>query len=114
MSLIQDAPVFQTVYDLLKDVHVARRTFAKTEKYSLGEKLEDALLDALLAITEAGRHRQEWKVTAIDAALREMERAEVLIRLAWDLQQIHERRMTEWQTSVDRIGRMLGGWRKAA
>lgn len=93
---------------------MARRTFAKTEKYSLGEKLEDAVLDTLLAIIEAGRRRQEWKVAAIDTALREMERAKILIRLAWDLQQISERRMSVWQESADRIGRMLGGWRKVA
>ena len=114
MSLIQDAPVFQAVYDLLKDVHVARRTFAKSEKYSLGQSLEHALIALLLHIVEAGRQRQEGKVAAIDAALRELERAKILIRLAWDLQQIHERRMSAWQESTDRIGRMLGGWRKSA
>lgn len=101
------------MYDLLKDVHVARRTFEKSEKYSLGQSLEHALLELLLHIVEAGRQRQEWKIAAIDAGLRELERVRVLIRLAWDFQQIHERRMSEWQTSVDRIGRMLGGWRKS-
>ncbi|TSC71861.1 MAG: Uncharacterized protein G01um101438_864 [Parcubacteria group bacterium Gr01-1014_38] len=102
------------MYDLLKDVHVARRTFAKTEKYALGEKLENALLDVLLSILEAGRERHEWKVAAIEAALRNLEKARILIRLAWDTQQIHERRMSEWQAAGDKIGRMLGGWRKAS
>jgi len=101
------------VYDLLKDVHVARRTFAKSEKYSLGQVLEQSLLELLLHIVEAGRQRQEWKVAAIDAAIRELERVKILIRLAWDLQQIQERRMSQWQTSVDTVGRMLGGWRKS-
>lgn len=101
------------MYDLLKDVHAARRTFAKSEKYSPGQSLEQALLELLLHIIEAGRQRREWKVAAIDAALRELERAKILIRLAWDLQQIHEHRMSAWQSTTDTIGRMLGGWRKS-
>ena len=102
------------MYDLLRDVHAARRTFSKTEKYSLGEKLENTLLNTLLSIVEAGQERHEWKVAAIDAALRNLEKARILIRLAWDTQQIHERRMSEWQVAADKIGRMLGGWRRAA
>lgn len=101
------------MYDLLKDVHAARRTFAKSEKYSLGQTLEQSILELLLHIVEAGRQRQEWKVAAIDAALRELERVKILIRLAWDLEQIQERRMSQWQTSADTVGRMLGGWRKS-
>ena len=101
------------MYDLLREVHIARRTFAKSEKYSLGQSLEDSLLELLLHIVDAGRQRQEWKIAAIDAALRELERAKILIRLAWDLQQINERRTSAWQTSADTIGRMLGGWRKS-
>lgn len=114
MSLIHEAPVFQQAYELLKDIHLARRTFAKPEKYSLGETLEQSVLDMLLHIIDAGQSRKEWKVAAIDAALRDLEKTKILIRLAWDLQQIHERRMSTWQERVQTIGRMLGGWRKAA
>lgn len=113
MPLIQESSVFQATYDLLKEIHVARRTFAKAEKYSLGEALERSVLDMLLHITDAGRMKHEWKVAAIDAALRELERVKILMRLAWDLQQINERRVSSWQESVQTIGRMLGGWRKA-
>ena len=105
--------MFQASYDLLRDIHLARRTFAKTEKYSLGEALERSVLDILLHITDAGRMKHEWKVAAIDQALRELERAKILMRLAWDLQQINDRRMSLWQEAAQKIGRMLGGWKRS-
>lgn len=114
MFRIHDAPVFQKAYDLLKDIHIARRTFEKSEKYTLGERLEDTALAMLNSIIEAGQTKREWKITALDQALDHLEREKILIRLAWDLEQITERRMVGWQESAQMIGRMLGGWRKAA
>lgn len=114
MPLIQESSVFQATYDLLKEIHIARRTFAKSEKYALGETLERSVINILLHIIEAGQSKREWKVAAIDAALLDLEQAKILIRLAWDLQQINDRRMSAWQETVNRIGRMLGGWRKSA
>lgn len=106
--------MFQASYDLLKEIHVARRTFDKGEKYSLGEKLEEAVLDLLLRIMEAGGQKREWKITAIDAALRNLERAKILLRLAHDLKQTGELQTIAMQGSIQKIGRMLGGWRKSS
>lgn len=114
MPLIQDSSVFREAYDLLREVHVARSTFAKAEKYTLGEELERAVMDILLHIIEAARAKREWKVAAIDGALLAVEKAKILVRLTWDLRQVTDRRMSEFQERAQRIGRMLGGWRKVA
>ncbi len=109
---IHDAPAFQRTYDLLKDIHVMRKTFAKSEKYTLGERIEEMALIVLCSIVDAGHSRDEWKVAAIDRALSALERAKILIRLAWDLEQINERCVSKWQDSAQHNGRMLGGWKK--
>ncbi|TAK04956.1 four helix bundle protein [Patescibacteria group bacterium] len=111
--LIHESSVFQATYDVLKDLHVARRSFAKSEKYALGERMEETLLNVLLGIIDAGQAKQEWKLTGIDAALRELEKTKILLRLASDLGQIQERRLISYQESLQKIGRMLGGWRRA-
>jgi four helix bundle protein len=113
MSLIQEAPVFQLIYDLMKEIHRARRTFSKSEKYSLGERLEEAALDALLHVIDAGRQKREWKIPAIDAAILSLEKTKIMIRLATDLAEIQEKRALAMQESVQTIGRMLGGWRRS-
>ncbi|MFA4846069.1 MAG: four helix bundle protein [Patescibacteria group bacterium] len=114
MSLIHEAPVFQVVYDLLKRIHLLRKRFEKSEKYSLGSTLEESSLETLLAIVEAGRQKQEWKIGSIDRALMSLEKLQILVRLAHDLKQIPERAYIDLQTSIQQAGRMLGGWRKKA
>lgn len=76
--------------------------------------LERALLDILLHIIRAGNARQEWKVAAIDEALGKLEETKILVRLAHDLKQVSEKQYSTTSESLQKIGRMLGGWRKAA
>jgi len=113
MSSIHEAPVFKVIYDLLKDLYLARRTFEKTEKYSLGERLEVTLLDLLLHIIDAGHAKRNWKVASINKALHALEKTKVLVRLCYELKQINERRYLVWQESLSKAGRMLGGWKKS-
>lgn len=113
MFSIHEAPVFQLTYDLLKEVHAARNKFEKTEKYSLGEELENSLLELLLSIIDAGHMKQDWKTACIDRALRSTEKTKILVRLCYDLRQVTERRYLTWQESLQKIGRMLGGWKKS-
>lgn len=113
MSLIHEAPVFQLTYDILKEVHLVRRSFSKSEKYSLGEMIERSGLDALTAIIEAGQLKREWKIPAIDRSLLSLEKMKVGLRLAHDLKELPERRYLALQKSLDKAGRMLGGWKKS-
>lgn len=101
------------VYDELKNFHGLRKTFEKGERYSLGERTEQTLLDLLSEIVRAGSERNEWKIAALDLALRHLERTKILLRLAHDMRQIPERQYLEHQERLQRIGRMLGGWRKS-
>lgn len=97
---------------MLKNFHAVRRVFSKGERYSLGEKTENALIEILLAIIEAGGAKREWKINSIDAALRHLEKSKILIRLARDLEQIREKNYLDLEENLNKIGRMLGGWRK--
>jgi four helix bundle protein len=113
MLSINQAPVFQATYDLIKEIHLARRTFHKSEKYGLGEKLEQSILEMLMDIIEAGRSKREWKITSVDSALHKLEKTKILLRLCWDLKQIPEGRICDLQKVLQKIGRMLGGWRRS-
>ncbi len=105
--------MFKITYDLLKEIHIARGRFSKSEKYSLGESLEQAALDMLIAIVEAGKQKRDWKHASIERALLQQEKAKILVRLAYDLNQIQERRYIQLQEQLQSIGRMLGGWKKS-
>lgn len=113
MPLIHESAVFKLTYDTLKEIHLARNTFSKSERYSLGESLEREVLAILLHILDAGRARQEWKIAAIDAALVNLDKSKILLRLARDLGQIRDRPYAALAEKMNTTGRMLGGWRKS-
>lgn len=112
MTLIHESTVFKTTYDELKTLHVLRKKFSKSERYSLGEKLEQTLLSILLEIISAGNAKHEWKIAAIDRALIQLEQTKILLRLASDIEQITLDAYLARSESLQKIGRMLGGWRK--
>lgn len=112
MTLIHESAVFKTTYDELKALHVLRKKFSKSERYSLGESLEKSLLSILLEIIAAGNAKHEWKVAAIDRALVHLEQTKILLRLASDIEQITMDMYLVRSESLQKIGRMLGGWRK--
>ena len=113
MSTIHESSVFQSTYDLLKRIHLLRNRFSKSEKYSLGQSLEESVLQTLQEIIEAGLQKREWKIASIEKSLRLVEKTKILLRLAKDLEQIREREAIEMQETVQQIGRMLGGWKKS-
>ncbi|HBD05431.1 TPA: hypothetical protein DCZ32_03150 [Candidatus Uhrbacteria bacterium] len=110
---IHDAPVFQATFDLLKEFHIIRNKFPKTEKYSLGEKIEESLLAIIIAIIEAGRSKKEMKLPPIERALSQKDKAQVLFRLAFEIRVVSDK---QYETSIEqlqKIGRMLGAWRNS-
>lgn len=114
MTLIHESTVFKAAYDELTCLHVLRKKFTKSERYSLGEKIENALLNLLLEIVSAGNVKHEWKIAAIDRALNHLEQAKILMRLAGDCHQITFDMYIKRSEALSMIGRMLGGWRKKA
>lgn len=113
MHNITEAPVFQLTFDLLKDYHIIRNKFHKMEKYTLGEKTENSLLAILIAITEAGRQKREWKISHIEQAIIKLSLAQVLFRLSYEIKIISEKQYLNIQERLFRIGQMLGGWKRS-
>jgi len=105
--------VFQLTYDVLKEIHLARRSFVKSEKYTLGSTMEESLLTVLLKIVEAGKTKSKWKLPAIESAQHNLEKCKILIRLAIDLEQIRGSRVNILREKIHRIGRELGGWKRS-
>ena len=114
MTLIHESTVFQATYHKLKTLHDLRKKFSKAERYALGEKLENTLLAILLEIIAAGNAKHKWKIAAIDRALIQLEQAKILLRLASDCDQITLDMYLSHSEEYQKIGRMLGGWRKSA
>ncbi len=98
---------------MLKEIHIAKRSFLKSEKYTLGEVLENSLLKTLLAIVKTGKTKPKWKLPVIEEAQIHLEKTKILMRLAIDLDQIKGKRINYLREHTQRIGQELGGWKRS-
>ncbi len=113
MYSINEAPVFQLAFDLLKDFHLIRAKFPKAEKYTLGSKIEETVLNMLVSIIEAGNAKREFKIAPIKQAILKNNLLKVLFRLAFEIKIITEKQYLDFEERLQKIGQMLGGWQRS-
>ena len=84
--------------------------FPRTQKFLLGDRIQAAALDVLERLIEATYDRD--RAGSLRAANLGVEKLRHLIRLAFDLKHLDERRYEYAARDLDGIGRQIGAWRK--
>ena len=108
---MSEAPnAITSTYDLLKWLMPAVSGFPKDKRYTLGNRIENKLLDILELLLKANYSR--IKLEILKKANLELESFRFLIRLAYDLQFINLRRYELISKEINEIGRLVGGWIK--
>jgi len=92
--------------------HTVMLQFPKVEKFLLCAQIRDSISAIIRGVVTAWK-RYHKKTTLTDTDV-EVEMLRVLIRRAWRLKYINEHRFEIWARHVNEMGRMLGGWLKAA
>ncbi len=95
-------------YDLLKWLMPVISKFPKDKRYTLGNRIENKLLDILELLLTANYTRT--KLEALRQANLELENFRFLARLSHDLQFINLRRYEFISKEANEIGRLIGGW----
>ena len=106
-------PVIQKSYDLYKLTYEYTKKFPKSDKYSLGEKIKNLLLEILELLIEAETAKHDWKQPILEKTSRKLDLLKILLRLANDIKIMDDKKYLTAQDQVQEIGRMLGGWIKA-
>lgn len=104
------APVLHDAYDLVLGLYRVVPTFPKAQRFVLGQRIEQVSLDVLfhlLAATDA-RERHDALLRASQA----LDQLRLLLRLAFDLRFIATERHEALTTSMNTVGRQIGGWQK--
>ncbi len=114
MHDIQELPLFKNTFDLLRAFHELHGKMPKASRYTLGGRIEDELLGMLTDIMEAGRVTKALKNPILERALRKNDTLKVLLRLAEATKVIEGKKHDALQASLQRIGSMLGGWRRSS
>jgi len=83
----------------------------KNHRYTLGEKIQNSLLELLLILSDAIYSKNKKEL--LTHANREIERLRLLTRLLKDLSILSKDNSKFVVSSLNEIGQMLGGWTKA-
>ena len=97
-------------YDLLKWLMPAVSRFPKDKRYTLGQRIENKLLDILELLLDANYSQDKLEI--LKKANLELEYFRYLIRLSYDLEFLDLRRYEFTAQAVNEIGRLIGGWIK--
>ena len=98
----------QACHELIRWLIPQLDKFPRVRRFTLGERLERALLDVLELLLEAAYTRT--KLPALQRANLRLEVARHLWRLTHELEVISTRRYAYGARLMDELGRQLGGW----
>lgn len=88
--------------------------FPKTEKYSLGQKIENTVLKILELALSAAYLPKYKKHEIIKKASDKNDLLKYLIRLAYEIKCVNDKKYLHLEEKVIEIGKMIGGWMKSS
>ena len=80
-----DIPIFTKSYELYKIFYSYLTTFPKKDRYTLGQRCENILLDFIETVMLAGSHPKQGKLPILKQASIKLDLLKVLFRLEKDL-----------------------------
>jgi len=88
------------------------RNFPKTERFGIGQKIEQAFLDVLEFSFTSAYLAPEQKIVSLGKTISRLDVLKFFMQLAWESKLIPNEKYLELSQRLEEIGRMLGGWRK--
>jgi hypothetical protein len=104
-------PALEAMYQFMLWLVPAVEKFPRSQKFLLGDRIQATALDVLERLIEATYTRARRQ--HLDEANLGVEKLRFLFRLAKDLKHLDMGRYEHAARSLDEIGRLIGGWRKA-
>src|SRR3989338_6950 len=105
-----DIPILKKAYDLYRIFNEYRKLVPKADRHTIYERSENAILDMVECILEAGYSKSSDKTAILERASMKLNLLRFLVRLMKETRSIDAKKYTVLQSHIDEIGRMLGGW----
>ncbi len=109
-----DIPIFKKTYDLYKTFYGYRTIVPKQDRYAIWQRSEELTLEILEGILTASKLYKSEKVPVLDKTSVKLNLLRVFLRLMKEVKTIDNKKYVALESSVDEIGRMLGGWIRSA
>lgn len=105
-----DIPIFKKTYDLYKIFYGYRNIIPKQDRYVIWQRCDSLILDTLTGILSASKLQKGEKLPSLEDASTKLNLLRVFIRLMKETKAIDGKKYLTLETSIDEVGRMLGGW----
>jgi len=105
-----DVPLVHKILEFYKLFHECLKLFPKSEKYSLGQKIENLILEILEFLLKTVYSPKQEKLSFLKEIDTKVNLLKTLIRLAYEIKSIDNKKYLILQEKLQEIGKMIGGW----
>jgi hypothetical protein len=90
--------------------HLYHELVPKTQKYTLGNKIDSLFVEAIEAGATAAFLGKEEKAPWIRLAIRKLDTLKILLLVLWETRSIDDKKYIALSETLNESGKMLGGW----
>lgn len=103
-------PVLQKLKDTYKVWNMCHGLMFKTQRYSLGNKIDKLFVEAIEAVATAGFLKPSEKLPWVRLAIRKADTIQILLLVCLETNSFEEKHFLEISVRLSEVGRDLGGW----
>ena len=103
-------PVLEKLKTGYKLWHEYHELVPKTQKYTLGKRIDSLFIEALEATATAAFLSKTEKAPWIRMAIRKLDTMKILLLVLWESRSIDDKKYISLSTILNDGGKMLGGW----
>ena len=90
--------------------HEYHNILPKTQRYSLGNRIDRIFIELIEAISTAVFLTREEKLPYVRLSIRKLDTLKVLIMILWETKTLDNKKYIAPSIPLDEAGKMLGGW----
>ncbi len=106
-------PIIYKTYKFYILLYSCIATFPKKDRFTIGQKCENATLEILELLFLANSRLDSQKIPFLNEIDLKLKILQTIVRICYDVQAIDQKKYLALQESLEEIGRMLGGWIKS-
>lgn len=109
-----EVPIVRSIYVAYAFWNEVLNKFPKTQRYQLGSKCSEYLLEILEFVLAAAQTMEaKEKMTSLQQASVKLDVLKLLIRLSKNCKCVSNTSYLQMESQLQEIGKMLGGWSKS-
>lgn len=86
------------------------KDFPKTNKYSIGLKIDNLFLETIENISMAVFLSKEKKIPYVKKAIMKLDSIKIFLEIAWEINSLNKNKYIRISETLLEPGKMLGGW----